>query len=363
MLLTHGTSLKPRNFLTICVFCNGCIKSVGNDPDLIKEAFESNKCPVIPGLVVYQCDTCSQFYWWSEEPNSSASRVKLQAAHLFKLAIQAGVPIEGDLHMFDFVDVEAERKVSVDCGDVSTGAAPSDALKWIQRRELRHPFSLESAYSALKPISLIQPETVVAVDEQTSLINEELLPFTNVTNDFVGTLDYIFYEPHHWQLKSRLHVPTSFREMNITGVNKGHLIPSASWPSDHLAIGAQIQTISPSPIAQHLQQQQPIRTTSTINAEKHTVKKQDSLTTQGAPKPLSNSQNATDQTNTTTPQFPANPTKVVFSPETQQHSRVDCACGCVPKNMLSLFEMAELRKQFREKQKAEKLAAAARVDG
>ena len=248
-----------------------------------------------------------------------------------------------------------------DPSSVSTGAAPSDALEWIQRRELRHPFSLESAYSALKPTSLIHPETVAAVDEQTSLRNGELLPFTNVTNDFVGTLDYIFYEPHHWQLKSRLHVPTSFREMNITSVNKGHLIPSASWPSDHLAIGVQIQSTSPSPIAQHLQQQQPIRSTLTINAEKHTVKKQDALTTQGAPKPLSNSQNATDQTSTTTPQFPA--TKVVFSPETQQHKRVDCPCGCVPKAALSLFEMAELRKQFREKQKAEKLAAAARVDG
>ena len=33
-----------------------------------------------------------------------------------------------------------------------------------------------------------------------------------------------------------------------------------------------------------------------------------------------------------------------------QHERL-CACGCVPVGMLSLFEMAELRRKYREKQK------------
>lgn len=33
-----------------------------------------------------------------------------------------------------------------------------------------------------------------------------------------------------------------------------------------------------------------------------------------------------------------------------QHERL-CACGCVPVGMLSLFEMAELRRKYREKLK------------
>ena len=38
--------------------------------------------------------------------------------------------------------------------------------------------------------------------------------------------------------------------------------------------------------------------------------------------------------------------------------RVSCGCGCVPQS-LSLFEMAELRKQAKEKRQAQEAAAAA----
>jgi hypothetical protein len=41
--------------------------------------------------------------------------------------------------------------------------------------------------------------------------------------------------------------------------------------------------------------------------------------------------------------------------ETQSilHNRL-CQCGCVPSNMLSLFEMAELRKKLKEKKERKK---------
>ena len=39
------------------------------------------------------------------------------------------------------------------------------------------------------------------------------------------------------------------------------------------------------------------------------------------------------------------------SEKTHNSESVSCQCGCVPKGMMSLFQMAELRKKFREAQK------------
>ena len=38
---------------------------------------------------------------------------------------------------------------------------------------------------------------------------------------------------------------------------------------------------------------------------------------------------------------------------------VKCRCGCVPKDMMSLFQMAELRARFREEKKRKETEAAA----
>lgn len=38
----------------------------------------------------------------------------------------------------------------------------------------------------------------------------------------------------------------------------------------------------------------------------------------------------------------------------QQMHPIDCRCGCIPANLLSLFQMAELRKEFLAKQKKER---------
>jgi hypothetical protein len=35
------------------------------------------------------------------------------------------------------------------------------------------------------------------------------------------------------------------------------------------------------------------------------------------------------------------------------HMGLNCRCGCIPSNMLSLFEMAELRKKLKEEREKE----------
>lgn len=247
MLLTHGVVLEPNRFLTQCTVCNGSITEVTCTRKK-KNLFGTMKAPQDPNMSVYECDSCSQPYWWSEDPESSAARVKNKATNLFKLALRAGIPIKGDLSVFNFVDVEAERKFG---GDELGGDQTLEVIHWLQQEKLKHPFKFQSAY--------------------------ENLSFTNVTSSFFGALDHIFFEPEKWLLLSRLHVPSTFNELNVSGIPHGHLIPSKRWPSDHLSIGATLG----------------------LKFSKH-----------------------------------AN----------------DCSCGCIPKNIMSIFEMAALRKKARAKQ-------------
>ena len=99
--------------------------------------------------------------------------------------------------------------------------------------------------------------------------------------------------------------------MNSSGVNQGHLIPSDIWPSDHIAVGARLRL---------------------RNNEKERNKTV----------PTNSSSTDTNNATSKTSLPPAHDPK--------------CRCGCVP-NILSLFEMAELRKKRREELKAAKEAA------
>ena len=209
LLLTHGSILEPSRFLTKCTVCNGKITEVICEHK--KESlFLSVKAPNDPNICLYSCNDCSQPYWWSERPDSSASRVKNKAGELFKLALRAGVPIKGELSVFDFVDVEAERELGRSI--YSTTYTTLEVIHWLKQAELKHPFKLKPVYDNIS--------------------------FTNVTNDFVGALDHIFYEIDKWEMLQSLYLPRSFNELNYSGVPNGHLLPSQKWPSDHLPVGA-----------------------------------------------------------------------------------------------------------------------------
>ena len=89
-----------------------------------------------------------------------------------------------------------------------------DAIDWLQSERLQAPIKLRSAYDGL--------------------------PFTNVTYDFVDTLDYILFESNLC-VKGTLNTPKSLAELS-DGISErnAHLLPSDVWPSDHLAIGARL---------------------------------------------------------------------------------------------------------------------------
>lgn len=258
MLLSHGVKLHPRSFLTRCVVCNGVIRKV-TEENQIKGIFDAHNAPDQLHkeiFEVFQCGGCGQGYWWCEKPNSSASRVKSQAASLLEACIRGGVPLDKDMAMFDFVKADEIRAKSdnnggSECPESKLFLERLDVIEWLQDEELTNPFGpMKSVYSEYKKNSTM-PDDQGHDDESRAdgkeILQEEvpLLAFTNVTHDFVGHLDHIFVANQNSSCNStlevvqRLYVPTTYGELNNPEEDRnGHLLPSKAWPSDHLAIGA-----------------------------------------------------------------------------------------------------------------------------
>ena len=172
LLLSHGVTLQPRKFLTRCVVCNGQIQSV-QDEEKIQTIFESHQAPKCLNeeiFEVFQCSDCKQGYWWCDRPTSSASRVKSQATKIFKTCIRGGVKVVGDMAMFDFVDVEeVKSNASQEAVESFLIDQRLAVLQWLQEERLENPFGqMQSTYASKDGC--------------------EILPFTNVTSDFVGEL-------------------------------------------------------------------------------------------------------------------------------------------------------------------------------
>ena len=292
LLRTHSVELSPCSFLTRCVVCNGDINRVFDEEEK-RTVFIEHGAPDLVDtneeMEVFRCSGCRQGYWWDDRPSSSASRVFAQATKLFRLCLRGGVRLRIDasssldenkrkevMGAFDFVDVQKEREYYESSNNTQEELA---VIKWLREEKLSNPFRLCSAYYA-------------GANNRGSPVDDdpgEVMQFSNVTSEFVGLLDYVFFDIDEFDQIARLNVPTSFREMNSFGLAKGHLIPSDIWPSDHLVVGARLRL------------------------------KQSTTETAINSKPVNH--------------LPK------------------CACGCVP-NVLSLFEMAELRKKAREAAKA-----------
>lgn len=300
VLRTHGVELSPCTFLTRCVLCNGEITRVSTDEEK-RAVFLQHDAPGMVGcnlveVEVFRCSQCLQGYWWDERPSSSASRSFNQATKLLRICLRGGVALKDEtatdkknrlrqdlMGAFEFVDVSKEREAQ----DLLTSETNELAVvKWLNADKLSRPFKLRS---------------VMALGDSA----RESQPFTNVTKEFAGTLDYIFFAEKQFEQLRKLTLPTSFREMNPTGVRLGHLIPSDIWPSDHIAVGARLRLKQKDPPALD---SSGIRATDAVN----------------------------DKSATNNSVIP--------------HART-CACGCVPQ-ILSLFEMAELRKKTREQKMA-----------
>lgn len=322
LLLHHGVTLEPSKFLSRCRVCNGNIMDV----DILEEkqrVFRENNCPDLSEeLDVYECDGCGRGYWWNEMPTSSESRVKSQATRLFELCLRGGVPIKGGLHMFDFVNVQQERAKGLD--EDGFELEHLDVTDWLKDGSLTCPIPLESAYTQR--------------DGDNVTMFRESLPFTNVTHDFVGALDYIFYDPNHFVPTEQLYVPASFKELNGRKLQNGHLLPSMDWPSDHLAVGVQLE----------------LKLNSSGNDNRRSKDEAESMPN-GNGSGITNAQVVTSVSEMDESSAPNSEvltfcaplgTGAPVPPPSEHPTR--CACGCVPK-ILSMFEMAELRKQARLK--------------
>jgi uncharacterized protein with PIN domain/mRNA deadenylase 3'-5' endonuclease subunit Ccr4 len=308
LLRTHGVELTPCTFLTRCVLCNGDIKRITTDQEK-RDVFIQHDAPCLldsyENFEVFRCTNCGQGYWWDDRPSSSASRSFDQAKKLLQICLRGGVALK-DEHNTDkktnkeilgafaeFVDVAKERTNQ----DLSATETDNLAvIDWLNEEKLSRPFKLKSV--------------MAMVDT-----SDESIPFTTVTKEFVSTLDYIFYSEQQFEQIGKLTLPTSFKEMNPTGIRRGHLIPSDIWPSDHIAVGARLR----------LKRQKYTPVTDSIYSSTERI----------APS------NAIEHWNSNN--------------IGKTHPRT-CSCGCIPQ-ILSMFEMAELRKKAREEaKKAEAMA-------
>ena len=363
ILLTHGVELDPEKFLTRCVVCNGRIMEVfGNEK---KEAIlRKYEAPTdnVHQMEVYECDHCSQGYWWDDRPNSSASRVKSAAVNLLTQCVRAGVPIKKDsnLQIFEnLIDIEVERERGWDFSIKGSELLTQhlDVIDWLKNEHLECPFDLQSAYA-------------VGWND-----DDETVPFTNVTFSFVSTLDYIFYEPSKLELESRLYVPKSFAELNDLEIPQGHLLPSDCWPSDHLAIGANFSFAETAPaekdtgvsVVDSASDGLPAAESTVLSSKN--IESVDSMwcapigSSASSPPAISELQDSSspqrenEESNklwcaplgSGAPPPPPIPTNT-NSTSTKDHGQ-RCDCGCVPA-IPSLFEMAKIRAQ-RKKEREE----------
>lgn len=316
ILLAHGVALDPTTFLSRCVVCNGKISEVTR-VDHKKSILKSYDAPTdtVDELQVFECVGCQQGYWWSDRRNSSASRVKGVTTHLFELCLQAGVQLkdENNLGDFDFVNVEENRRKGWDFDKKGSDILRQDLdiLQWLKNPNVESPMgALQSAYSQKSG------------DGQSTL--GESLPFTNVTDDFVDTLDYIWFDAAKLSVEETLWVPSSFPVLNDLKIHNGHVLPSDVFPSDHLAIGCRLSLQSAdgqgsSSSAAVLQADPPAATAANVPAASAASTPQDIMSL------------------------------MTFA---QKQHEPRCDCGCVPA-IPSLFEMAERRKQARERKKNE----------
>ena len=261
LLSLHGVILYPSQFLSKCVVCNGSIQTQEDD-EKKREIFQSHGCSFtttpndLMNLEVFQCTTCQQGYWWSDNPNSSASRVKVTAIYLFQQCLQGGIPYHFNTpneeeQFCDFWGMDMKKQsTSISSPPQSTTTTTTTTTTSIQQQSENHNHDDEEDEYRIKGgidevmSWLKDPKLHHELELQSTynINNNNDLPFTNVTYDFIGTLDYIFFEKNQFNLIGRFHVPTTLKELNNNQYRPGgHLLPSDIWPSDHLAIGAYIQ--------------------------------------------------------------------------------------------------------------------------
>jgi len=170
----------------------------------------------------------THLYW-----NPEFEYVKLCQAHYFVLQMQEFCSNEKQVPLVLCGDLNSKPASVVHTyltkGQVLANTIPSPRImglleveKWLENGStLTCPFQFKSSYA------------------HSGVEGTEEPPFTNVTADFVGTLDYIFYQPEYLVPVKRLYLPRSLNE--IARASEGsRVLPSKVWPSNHLAVGVDL---------------------------------------------------------------------------------------------------------------------------
>ncbi|KEH24323.1 carbon catabolite repressor-like protein [Medicago truncatula] len=163
--------------------------------------------------------------------------VKLWQVHtllkgLEKIAVSADIPmlVCGD---FNSVPGSAPHALlamgKVDPSHPDLAVDPLNILR--PHSKLIHQLPLVSAYSSFaRTVGLGYEQHKRRMDSST---NEPL--FTNVTRDFIGSLDYIFYTADSLVVESLLEL------LDEESLRKDTALPSPEWSSDHIALLAEFR--------------------------------------------------------------------------------------------------------------------------
>ncbi|CAI5944167.1 unnamed protein product, partial [Closterium sp. NIES-65] len=172
--------------------------------------------------------------------NPELKDVKLWQVHtllkgLEKIAASADIPmlVAGD---FNSVPGSAPHSLlatgRVDANHPELATDPLGILR--PASKLCHQLPLVSAYASLSRGGSVAERQRRRMDASSS---EPL--FTNVTRDFMGTLDYTFYTADSLSVESVLEL------LDEDSVRKDTALPSPEWSSDHLALLTEQRTHSP----------------------------------------------------------------------------------------------------------------------
>jgi len=212
--------LTESDALSRCVRCNGLIAEAderraeairATDPD-------RTKLPHDPKVQLYECVGCSQIFWWSERGTSSAARAKHLADRLRHLAD------DQDATTAALEEEEEEEKANNNNNrEQEDDGGSSDVLIRSLVAGLRH--GLGNLRSAMP------------VGERNGVVS-------NYVPDFHGQIDYLLYTERHWTLRRRRRLPTRLDLQQALGSKKVFL-PCRSWPSDHIAVVADLAPTIP----------------------------------------------------------------------------------------------------------------------
>mmetsp|Transcript_6567 Transcript_6567/g.7951 ORF Transcript_6567/g.7951 Transcript_6567/m.7951 type:complete len:527 (+) Transcript_6567:92-1672(+) len=211
--------LDSKKFYTICVKCNGKIVPIQRETiPLSRISFESkesyvqaksrkkteepNKVPKRlyddPTEPLAMCDGCEQIYWWDTEciggqrKSNSSARIEDLVTKLESLAVSA-----------DFME-KNKKEMHL------------RSLKLLQEDRL---------YVSELVFQCAQSKTTSGQEE-----------FTNITEDFKGTIDYVFYSQKHFQLIDVEYLPSQHELQGF--------LPNNKWPSDHRCIHCSFNLVS-----------------------------------------------------------------------------------------------------------------------